>query len=184
MIRKILGKNGISKQTNGKKKESRVAIGAPAYRRTIASRAAASTKALIRKPSITKTKQSKGNTRERRHGICKQKRTEDTSSSHLWLVNKSERSSTISLALGYRLLDPSRDVRAYHCMPYSSPGVLCSDPFHHELFRPLFRRSATSPLVLGYSRSLVGVEAEKSEVVKETPHPLFFLAPQTARSPH
>ena len=45
---KILGKSDISKQTNkGKKrkKETRVAIETPAYRRTIERRAAASTKA-------------------------------------------------------------------------------------------------------------------------------------------
>ena len=40
MVQKILGKNGISK----KKKKTRVAIGAPAYRRTIERRVAASTK--------------------------------------------------------------------------------------------------------------------------------------------
>ena len=40
------GKNGIiSKYTEGKKKETRVAIGAPAYRRTTERRAAASTEA-------------------------------------------------------------------------------------------------------------------------------------------
>ena len=43
--KKILGKCDISKSTEGKKKETRVAIGAPAYRITIEQRAAASTKA-------------------------------------------------------------------------------------------------------------------------------------------
>ena len=52
------------------------------------------------------------------------------------------------------------------------------------MFRPLFHRSAPFPLVLGCSRLLVGVDAESSEVVQETPHPLFFLAPHTARAPH
>ena len=52
------------------------------------------------------------------------------------------------------------------------------------MFRPLFRRSALFPLVLGCCRPLVGVDAESSEVVQETPHPLFFLAPHTARAPH
>ena len=52
------------------------------------------------------------------------------------------------------------------------------------MFRPLFCRSAPFPLVLGCSRPLVGVHAESSEVVQETPHPLFFLAPHTARAPH
>ena len=49
------------------------------------------------------------------------------------------------------------------------------------MFRPLFRRSASFPLVLSCSRSLVGVDAESFEVVQETPHPLFLLAPHTAR---
>ena len=44
------------------------------------------------------------------------KRLEDTSSRHLWLVNKGERTSTSPLALGYPLIGPSRQVRAYHCM--------------------------------------------------------------------
>ena len=48
---------------------------------------------------------------------------------------------------------------------------------------PVFRRSASFPLILGCSRPLVGVDAENSEVVQETPHPLFFLAPHTARAP-
>ena len=52
------------------------------------------------------------------------------------------------------------------------------------MFRPLFRRSAPFPLVLSCSRPLVGVDVESSEVVQETPHPLFFLVPHTARAPH
>ena len=72
----------------------------------------------------------------------------------------------------------------YYCVPLSSPDFLCSDPFHHVLFRPLFCRPAPFPLVLGCSRSLVGVDAEGSEVVQETPHLLFFLPPHTARAPH
>ena len=45
------------------------------------------------------------------------------------------------------------------------------------MFRLLFRRFAPFPLVLGRSYPLVGVDAESSEVVQETPHPLFFLPP-------
>ena len=52
------------------------------------------------------------------------------------------------------------------------------------MFHPLFRRPASSPLVLGCSRPLVSVDAESSEVVHETPHSLFFLSPHTARAPH
>ena len=66
----------------------------------------------------------------------------------------------------------------------SSPGVLCSDPFRHETFRPLFRRPTPFPIVLGCSRLLVGVDAGSSEVVQETSHPFFSLPPYAARAPH
>ena len=59
-----------------------------------------------------------------------------------------------------------------------------SDPFRHEMFRPLFRRSAPSPPVLGCSRAMAGVDAESSEVVQEIPHLIFSLASYTARAPH
>ena len=51
------------------------------------------------------------------------------------------------------------------------------------MFRPLFCRPAPFLLVLGCSRPLVGVDAEGSEIVQETLHPLFFLASHTARAP-
>ena len=70
---------------------------------------------------------------------------------------------------------PFRHVRAYYCMPQSSPGFLCSDPFRHEMFRPKFHRSVTFPLALGCSRPLAGVDAESSEVVQETPPSTFFF---------
>ena len=50
--------------------------------------------------------------------------------------------------------------------------------------------SAPCSAVLRHSPSswavvvLVGVDAESSEVIQETPHPLFFLVPHTARAPH
>ena len=65
----------------------------------------------------------------------------------------------------------------------SSPGFLCDYQFRHEMFRPLFRRLAPFPLVLGCSRPLVGVDAESSEVVQETSHRLFFLAPTQPAPP-
>ena len=46
------------------------------------------------------------------------------------------------------------------------------------------RRPVPFPLVLGCSCSLVGVDAESSEVVQETPHPLFSLPPHTAHALH
>ena len=39
---------------------------------------------------------------------------------------------------------------------------LCNDPFCYETFRPLLLRSAAFPLVLGYSRPLVGVDIPKA----------------------
>ena len=51
------------------------------------------------------------------------------------------------------------------------------------MFRLLFRRPAPILLVLGCSRLLVGVDAESSEVVRETPQALFFLAPTQSAPP-
>ena len=89
------------------------------------------------------------------------------------------------LALGYPLLGPSHHVRAHYCMPYSSPGFLCRDQIRHETFRHLFHRPGSFPIVLGSgcSRPLVGVDAENPEIVQETLHPLFLLAPHAARAP-
>ena len=99
--------------------------------------------------------------------------------SQLWRANQHELACFgISSSWSF----PSRSGIRLHVVV--SPGFLCSDPFRHETFRPLFRRPATSPFVLGCSRLLVGVDAESSEVVQETPHQLSFLAPHTARAPH
>ena len=49
-------------------------------------------------------KQNKRNTREKTSWHLQTKRPEDTSSRHLWLVNKGERTSTSPLALGYSLV--------------------------------------------------------------------------------
>ena len=62
-------------------------------------------------------KQNKRNTREKTPWHLQTERPEDTSSRHLWLVNKGKRTGTSPLALGYPLLGSSRHVRAYHCMP-------------------------------------------------------------------
>ena len=59
------------------------------------------------------------------------------------------------------------------------------NPFRHETFRPLFRRSAPFPLVLGCSsRPLVGGNAEIFEVVQGISHPLFSPPPHAARARH
>ena len=130
-----------------KKKETRVAIGAPAYRRTIERRAAASTKASKRK-----TKQSKTNvTPEKNFMTCANQTPGGYKFVALVASQQGRANQHDPLALGYPLLGPSRHVRAFHCMPQSSLGFLCNDPFRHEMFRPLFRRSAPFPLVLGCS---------------------------------
>ena len=69
----------------------------------------------------TKTKQNRTNVTPEKDVMTSNLQTtrpEGTSSRHLWLVNKGERTSTSPLALGYPLLGPSRHVhvRAYHCM--------------------------------------------------------------------
>ena len=134
-----------------------------------------------------KKKTNKPSARERQYGIGKQKkRPEDTIFRYLWLINYGERTSSSTLALGHPLLSRSRHVRTYYyyCMSYSSSEFLCSDPFRHETFRPLFRRLAPFPLVLGCSRLLVSVDTESSEVAQEIPHPLFLLPPQGVHAPH
>ena len=77
---------------------------------------------------------------------------------------------------------PSRSGIRLHAVV--QPWLPRQRSFRHEMSRPLFRRSAPFPLVLGCSCPLVGVDAESSEVVQETPHRLFFLPPHTARAPH
>ena len=63
------------------------------------------------------------------------------------------------------------------------PLFLCSDPFRHEMFHPLFRRFAPFPLVLGFSCPLVGVDAESSEVVQEITRSTLFPGPPHSPRP-
>ena len=118
-------------------------------------------------------KQNKHNTRERRHDICKPnaRKFAPLVASQQWRANQHE---PACFGLSSPWSFPSR----------SDLVFFCSDPFCHEMFRTLFCRSAPFPLVLGCSRPLVGVDAESSEVVQETPHTLFFVAPHTAHAPH
>ena len=82
-------------QINKRKRKNetrRVAIGAAAYRRTIERRVSASTKIYIwrRKTKQSKAEQNKRNTRPEKNVMTslQTKRPQDTSSRHLWLVNK------------------------------------------------------------------------------------------------
>ena len=149
------------------------------YRRTIERRTAASTKESIK----TKTKQNKTNVTPEKDVMASANQTPGgyTGSRHLWLVNRGERTSTSPLALGYPFLGPSRHVRAYQPLhAVRSPALAFSagnDPFRHEMFRPLFSRSAPFPLVLACSRpSLVGVDAESSGVVVQEIHPVHSFS--------
>ena len=77
---------------------------------------------------------------------------------------------------------PSRSCILKHAT--LKPWLYLRRLFHHETFRPLFSRLAQFPIVLGYTRLLVDVDPESSEVVQKTPHPLFFLpSPRSSRPP-
>ena len=115
--------------------------------------------------TMTKARQDKKQTTPEIRSIASATLPKGYQFAPLWLINCCEQTSTGTLALGYPLLGPSRHVRTYCCMPKCCPGSLCRDPFRHEYFRPLFRHPMAFPLVLGYDRSLVGVDAENSEVV-------------------
>ena len=123
----------------------------------------------------------KYNVTPERGNMALKKFPEDSRSRRMWLIKYDERTRTSTFASGYLLLWPSRHVRAYYSMPKPGPGFLCSDLLHHETFRPLFGRPALVPLVLGYSRALVGVDTGSSEVIQKTPHSLFFLPLHAAR---
>ena len=150
MVQKILGKSDTSKQTKKENKEKRkkhVWLSERLHiegRLNEGPRLQRKQEKKKKKETKNEAKQNKGNTREKTSWHLQTKRAEDTSSRHLWLVNKGERTSTSPLALGCPLLGPSRHVPAYHCMP-SSLGFLCNDPFRHVMFRPLFCRSASFP---------------------------------------
>ena len=100
---------------------------------------------------------------------------------HMLLINYGERISTITLAMGYLLLNPFRHVLLYYSMPWSSLAFFCSDLFRHETFHRLFLPLARFPLVLGCSHPLVSIDTESSEV-QETPDLLFLLPFDAARA--
>ena len=101
----------------------------------------------------------------------------------MWLVKKGEKTRRACLVWAILFLGTSSHVRAYHYACRSLDLGLCTViHFCHEMLRPLFRRYAPFPLVLGCSRPLVGVDAESSEVVQEIPHP-HFSSPPTQSAP-
>ena len=70
-----------------------------------------------RKPNETIHRKKRISTERHNISSTKQKRPEDISSRHLWLISYGERTITSTVALGYALLGPSRHVRTYYCMP-------------------------------------------------------------------
>ena len=112
MVQEILEKSDISKI------ETRVVTGAPAFEGRLNEGLRLQRKHRDKNEAKqSKTKQNERNTREKTSWHLQTERPEDTSSRHLGLVNKGERTSTSPFTLGYPLLGPSRHVRAYHCVP-------------------------------------------------------------------
>ena len=121
-----------------KKKETRVAIAAPAYRRTIERRAAASTKAMQNKTSVTPEKDGMRSANTTPGGY---------EFAPLVASQQGERTTTSPLALGYPLLSPSRHVRTYHTAG-CSPALAFSVTIHFAM-----KCSAPCSAVLRYSPS-------------------------------
>ena len=112
-------------------------------RRTIERRAAASVKAIIQKRNRIKQAQQQRKTIQH----LQTKRLEDTSSSHLWLVNYGKKHNTIPLALGYHtsLVLP---VTFRHTTACRSPALVLSAAIHL-----IMKRSAIFSTVLSHSPS-------------------------------
>ena len=167
MVQKILTSD-IYLQINKrkKKKETRVAIGAPAYRRANERRAAASAKTYRRKRSKTKTKV----TPEKNAMASANQTPGGYKFSPLVAINGQQGRANQHEpgCFGLSLLGTSRHV----CMTEYSLGFLCSDPFRHEKFRPLFRRSAPFPLVLGCSRPNSSRLKKNINASRPSEHPL------------
>ena len=159
-----------------------MAVGAHAYRRTFERRAADLTKQKEEKRN--RTKEGKKTTPEKGEMASASKKCpEDTSSSHLWLINYGERTSTSEhacLGLSSSWFFPS-------CSGIPVPTVVqafsAARSILHETFYLLFRRLAPFPLVLACSRSLVGIDTESSEVVHQITHHVSLL-PHAGRAPH
>ena len=110
-------------------------------------------------------------------------RLEDRSSRHMLLINYGERTSTEPACFGLSSpwSSPSRSDILLHAVV--QPWLSLQDPYRHETLRPLFRRPAPFPRVLGYSHPLVGIDAKVSEVVQEKPHSLFPWPPTRPAPP-
>ena len=155
-----------------------MAVGVHVYRRTIERRTAASIKAKGRKRRRNRT-----NVMQEKDNVAS-----DTSLRHLWLINYAWRANHHEHAC-FRLITsgsfPSRSgIHIYVCR---STALTFSVAIHFAMKRPtpcsaVLRHSPSSWAAV--SRPLVGIDIENSEVVHETPHLLFFLAPHAARALH
>ena len=178
MVQKILGKSGISKKTQ----KNTCGYGAPVYRRTIEQRAAASTRA--RK---MKTKQNKTNVTPEKDAMASANQTPRGYKFAPLVARQQGRANQHEPAcfgLSSPWPFPSRSGIPLHAVV--SPALTSSATIHFPMkcSAPCSAVLRHSPLVLGCSRSLIGVDAESFEVVQETPHLLLFLAPHTACAPH
>ena len=159
-----------------------MAIGAPAYRRTIERRAAASMKALRRKRS--KTNQTKRNTRERHHDICKPNARRIQFRATCGYSTRASEPARVRLL--WAILSLVLPVTFGHTAACRSPALAFAAAIHFAM-----KCSAPCSAVLRHSPSSwaavihwSALMPKGSEVVQETPHPLFFLALHTARAPH
>ena len=171
----------MNKGEKERKKHVCVTIGAPAYRRTIERRAVASTKESIKK---TKTKQNKTNvktpTRERRHGICKPN-ARGYKFAPLVASQQGRANEPARARLLWAVLCLVLPVMFGHTTARRSLALAFSAAIHFAM-----KCSATCSAVLLHSPSswaavvhwsALMMPKALSEVVQETPHPLFFLAP-------
>ena len=101
---------------------------------------------------------------------------------HLWLINNGERKPA-RVRLLWTILSLVLPVTFGHTTACRSPALAFSAAIHFVM-----KCSTPCSAVLRYSSSswaaVVQWSALMPKEVRERPHPLFFLAPHTARAPH
>ena len=75
---------------------------------------------------------------------------------------------------------PSRSDILLHAVQ-ASPGCLCSDPFRHETFLPLFRRLATFPLTMTWAAVVYWSALIPKALRSSRRHPIHFFPALHAR---
>ena len=130
-------------------------------------------------------KQNKRNTRERRHDICKPnaRRVQVRATCGYSQQGRANQHEPACFGLSSSWSYPS--ISGIHTTACRSPALAFSAAIHFAM-----KCSAPCSAVLRHFPSSwaavvkVGIDAESSEVVPETPDTLFFLAPHTTRAPH